>query len=230
MDAPFEVDSTETIKSFDSLLTWIKRLKEDDRKCIFRGQAHHKEDWDLLPKAYREDFIHGDDEIYLQNWRKRALEYLGSLPNSRWDVLATAQHYGLPTRLLDWTTNPLVAAYFAVGTDDDLNEPSIYAYYFDGFISDRHHPDPFDIGDVIQVFDPARVDERISRQAGLFTIYNKSVRRHKEPVQEAKIDDSYVEELRRELDLFSLSASDLFPDLEKATQDLADRIKNRRLI
>src|SRR5215469_967721 len=42
-------------------------------------------------------------------------------PSDYFGWLSLAQHYGLPTRLLDWSENPLVAAYFAVAepSDDD---------------------------------------------------------------------------------------------------------------
>src|SRR2546422_6373760 len=55
------------------------------------------------------------------------ISFLEYQPKNEWDWLAIAQHHGLPTRLLDWTYNPLVAAYFAVEEEVAETDSAIYA-------------------------------------------------------------------------------------------------------
>jgi hypothetical protein len=49
----------------------------------------------------------------LRNFMRYSRPHLPTAPVNEWEVLVAAQHHGVPTRLLDWTYSPLVAAHFA---------------------------------------------------------------------------------------------------------------------
>ena len=78
---------------------------------FFRGQSNSL--WDIRPAIYRESLISVEDEIIQKATSRVPSEFYNA---SDFDILTKLQHYGLPTRLLDVTMNPLVALYFACCT------------------------------------------------------------------------------------------------------------------
>lgn len=88
---------------------------------FYRG--HSRFEWELAPAVFREP-CKGDERSMLNDFRNRAPVRYADSPAAHdlcsW--LSLAQHYGLPTRVLDWTLSPLVAAYFATVPDATNDE------------------------------------------------------------------------------------------------------------
>lgn len=79
---------------------------------VFRGCADRA--WGLQPSLLRTSSEPGQDESWLMELfelRHGAFRDAGSA--SGWELYALAQHYGLPTRLLDWSQMPSVGLHFA---------------------------------------------------------------------------------------------------------------------
>jgi hypothetical protein len=185
---------------------------------IFRGHADPS--WKLLPKTGRPSFM-GSDKALFEAWKLKAIEYLSLRPQSNWDWLAFAQHHGLSTRLLDWTTNPLNAAYFAVREAADRPAIIHAAKFATGFgqSADNIYPDPMTC-DGILIFRPSGVVPRIVRQGGLFTIHNPPTSPLEDlpsgvvTLQRIVIGKRYRARLLSDLAFYGVTSASLFPDLD----------------
>ncbi|WP_180086526.1 FRG domain-containing protein [Acinetobacter sp. YH12226] len=107
------------VPSFISKVIDINKIindKNENREVFYRG--HGKFSYELLPTLLRED-PKGKGKVYLEGEHLLFRELLTTEPLSfsndisGFDILTRMQHYGMPTRMLDISSNPLTALYFA---------------------------------------------------------------------------------------------------------------------
>jgi hypothetical protein len=142
----------------------------------------------------------------------KAIPYLRERPRDEWEFLALAQPYGLPTRLLDWTWNPLVAAFFSV-RECEHDDGAVYTLYAAMVPSHPQDTPPLEAKGYC-IYKPPHFDDRIVAQSASFTSQD-------EPDQEFPAHECDVitipaglkADIRHRLRILNIHTGALFPSL-----------------
>ncbi len=191
---------------------------------IFRG--HSNINYKLIPSVGRAKHTSKSREKYERSvfdiFRREAHGFLAMVPTNEWEWLSLAQHHGLPTRLLDWTHNPLVALYFAVEANTETDGQIFALRALTKASASVRTASPFSLTSPVKYY-PNIVTPRIRAQEGLFVacaaleVPLDQALRSAWRVECLRVPVIRKAHLRYELFRIGVHASSLFPDVDGLT-------------
>lgn len=231
-------------KKINNISDLIKHLKKDTQNCEgpiwYRGQSNEK--WNLISSFERSNNSASEKHI-LTIFKQNATLLLDHQKiKDDFDWLFLMQHYGVPTRLLDWSESPLVALYFSVNENYDedgalwillpieLNKTCNVVFSdpceipsFDYDYLNNYHPNTIALENSTKLYPVATIatrnSKRMQAQLGVFTIAHRA----EAPIEEIG-DKKHVwryiipkeckKDILDELKLIGFSKFQLFPELE----------------
>ncbi|MCG7893230.1 MAG: FRG domain-containing protein [Candidatus Thiodiazotropha taylori] len=199
---------------------------------IYRG--HAKSEWELKPsigRHYTRNWknVLAHEKKSLDEFKKRSIPHLKYKPTTDIEWLCLMQHHGCSTRLLDFTTNPLIALFFASEPIQRIDGAVIIAKYgrtyenvSDENLFERSHN---------FAYHPPHITERIIGQSGCFVYSaapNKQLKGKQIETIQIPWQDKYL--IRRELKHIGIHFATLFPGMDGVCKDLNESLVNELLI
>ena len=221
----------EQVDSFNDFETRIKKYRKK-KYILFRGQSC---DEPLLPKIGRGSVsnIEQIEREIISDFKSLSIPYRDFVPQNDWDYLAQAQHYGLRTRLLDWTSSPLIALWFTLCKKEEGSDHGV-VWIFEvppkDIISTIDDITLFK-GGRTKAYRPNHISRRITAQQGWFTVH-KITQGKFIPLNKNKNYSNCLERIKIPYNLYStfsdiisfygINKSTLFPEMEYLCQFLND--------
>lgn len=166
---------------------------------------------------YREE----DEIAVFSMFKQQARPHIATAPLSDVEWLSIAQHYGLPTRLLDWTDNLLVAAWFAVEPAGEKRvDSAIWITRGIPTIDEDEHDVPLELSEP-RSYRPPHISPRIATQGSVFLVCPNPTKTLVLPfVRKIAIGCEVQFTIKKRLNACGINRRHLFPDLTGLSEHL----------
>ena len=227
----YQTDKIDSIQDYVALVDEAKadeETKGNESDFLFRGQPQN---WALRPKLARltlKGEVKNIEKLILDKFRRASLPLSEFRPEDEWDLIALAQHHGLPTRLLDWTNSALAALWFAVKDPpikDKGKKQNGVVWILKPEVNDYRTDDYSPLSNKItKIFRPRVISRRISAQSGAFTVhkFNSDGRviclethgKFSKKLIKVTIPHKHFSRMRHRLNILGVNHSTIFPDID----------------
>jgi hypothetical protein len=242
-------------KTIGSIAELLEALPDDlatAQHIWYRGVSNTA--YDLLPSLARFGGLPAEATL-LKRFKQNALPQIISRPTTEWEWLFLMQHHGLPTRLLDWTENPLVALYFSVTNNSPDADNRDGAFWLLSPVELNKHSKVifdgvdipgFDEDEALVGYQPSQIkvqkhslgpiaaiatrnNPRIQMQMGVFTVSHLEITAINHPshdfVWKYVIPADRKAIIRSELKLLNMTKMALFPDLNSVAEHAKELLR-----
>ncbi len=227
-------------KRINSFKDYINVISEINFSSIvlFRGI---NDDYKLLPRIDRDEFTHFDGMKIFESFKTKSIQFLKSIPQSELDWLVLAQHYGLPTCLLDWTDSALVALWFAVKKDASIrrenSQPIVWVLMLEKnelkSIVEIRKDYNLSKNKRTEFFQPAHISNRIINQGAWLSLHPINIPKkgktfmpleennsYNEKLIKLKIKFDICDEIETLLNIFGINILTIFPGLDSLSKHI----------
>lgn len=221
------------IENLSQFISEVNAFKRDNvnqgnkSDLLFRGQ---KSEYILEPSLlrYKGGNSKNLEQLALMEFKRQSPPLIEIEPKDDFDWIVIAQHFGLPTRLLDWTYNPLSALWFALcefrNIETIVKGGSASVWIFEPFLEDFRKQQNYD-GSVFElnenmIYRPRNLTSRVVNQSSIFTIHSldNPVDLEQDPTFKAKLYQYIIKpgcenDILEELHIMNINESTIYPDL-----------------
>ncbi|KAA3614040.1 MAG: FRG domain-containing protein [Calditrichaeota bacterium] len=239
-------------KNFNDFLKKSSDYCHGSKFVIFRGQPCSK--FQLLPTLARMrrdlNFSVGLRKLELKlfsEFHRLCHMHIDGIPSpqqNQLEELTIARHYGLPTRLLDWSSNPLAALWFACSSENgdvsNQSDPVVWLHHLkkdfeEDVVKETTWKKPFDVDKTI-IFKPKHITPRIAAQAGWFSLHKMNEKGYivaldddegyADSLMKIIIPHTEVSKILKELNILHVNSSTLLPDIEGVIKHIPWNVLN----